>query len=94
MAGTSARAPLPAALASVSAASTSAGSLLFSFSVSAGTFTVTGGAPFFGRAEGALVFREEIELGLDQAPAALAELFRGENRGKKIIQIVDGAQPL
>jgi hypothetical protein len=44
--------------------------------------------------EGALVFHEEIEMGLDRAPAALAELFRGENRGKKIIQIVDGAQSL
>jgi NADPH-dependent curcumin reductase CurA len=44
--------------------------------------------------EGAIVFREDIEAGLDRAPAALAQLFRGENRGKKIIQILDGAQPI
>jgi hypothetical protein len=40
--------------------------------------------------EGAIVFREEIEMGLDCAPAALAALYRGENNGKKIIQILDG----
>ncbi len=43
---------------------------------------------------GAIVFHEEIEAGLDQAPAALAAIYRGENRGKKIIQILDGAQAL
>jgi NADPH-dependent curcumin reductase CurA len=40
--------------------------------------------------EGSIVFHEEIEAGLDQAPAALAAIYRGENRGKKIIQILDG----
>jgi len=44
--------------------------------------------------EGSLVFREDIEAGLDRAPAALAGLFRGENRGKKIIQVYDGANLL
>jgi NADPH-dependent curcumin reductase CurA len=44
--------------------------------------------------EGAIVFREEIEAGLDRAPAALAAIFRGENSGKKIIQILDGPLPL
>jgi len=44
--------------------------------------------------DGGLVFHEEIEAGLDRAPAALAALFRGENRGKKIIQILDGTRPL
>ena len=37
--------------------------------------------------EGALVYREDIEQGLDQAPNALAGLYRGENRGKKIIRL-------
>jgi NADPH-dependent curcumin reductase CurA len=44
--------------------------------------------------EGTLVFHEEIEAGLDRAPAALAAIYRGENRGKKIIQISDGARVL
>jgi NADPH-dependent curcumin reductase CurA len=43
---------------------------------------------------GDLVFPENIEAGLDRAPAALAAIYRGENRGKKIIQIADGAQSL
>jgi NADPH-dependent curcumin reductase len=43
---------------------------------------------------GALVFREDIEAGLECAPAALASLFRGENRGKKLVQIVDGERSL
>jgi NADPH-dependent curcumin reductase CurA len=37
--------------------------------------------------EGALVYREDIVDGLDNAPAALAELYRGENHGKKIIRL-------
>lgn len=37
--------------------------------------------------EGALHYREDVEEGLDRAPAALAGLYRGENRGKKIIQL-------
>ncbi len=43
---------------------------------------------------GDIVFSEDIEAGLDRAPAALAAIYRGDNRGKKIIQIVDGATPL
>ena len=37
--------------------------------------------------EGVLVYREDIEHGLDRAPEALAALYRGENQGKKIIQV-------
>lgn len=37
--------------------------------------------------QGTLVYREDIVEGLDAAPAALAELYRGENRGKKVIRI-------
>ena len=44
--------------------------------------------------EGGIVFREEIESGLDCAPAALAAIYRGENSGKKIIKILDGTLPL
>ena len=36
---------------------------------------------------GALVFREDIEEGLDRAPDALEALYDGANRGKKIIQL-------
>lgn len=46
------------------------------------------------RQQGTLAFREDIESGLDRAPAALAGLFRGENRGKKSIRILDGDRPL
>ncbi len=44
--------------------------------------------------EGALVFHEDIELGLDRAPAALTAIFRGENRGKKMIRVTDGERAL
>lgn len=37
--------------------------------------------------DGSLVYREDIEVGIDCAPAALQNLYRGENRGKKIIQL-------
>jgi NADPH-dependent curcumin reductase CurA len=37
--------------------------------------------------EGVLNYREDISDGLDQAPAALAGLYRGENRGKKLIRL-------
>ena len=43
---------------------------------------------------GAIVFHEDIEAGLDRAPAALASIYRGENRGKKIIRILDGTRSL
>jgi hypothetical protein len=36
---------------------------------------------------GILVYREDIEDGLDRAPYALAAIYRGENRGKKIIRL-------
>jgi NADPH-dependent curcumin reductase len=37
--------------------------------------------------DGSLIHREDIEQGLDWAPAALAALYEGTNRGKKIIQL-------
>jgi NADPH-dependent curcumin reductase CurA len=36
---------------------------------------------------GTLVYREDIEDGLERAPHALAAIYRGENRGKKIIRM-------
>jgi NADPH-dependent curcumin reductase len=36
---------------------------------------------------GIVVYREDIEDGLDRAPHALAAIYRGENRGKKIIRL-------
>ena len=44
--------------------------------------------------EGAIVFHEDVETGLERAPAALAAIYRGENRGKKIVQILDGTRTL
>jgi len=44
--------------------------------------------------EGALVFHEDIETGLDHAPGALAAIFRGENRGKKMVRITNGTRAL
>jgi NADPH-dependent curcumin reductase CurA len=37
--------------------------------------------------QGDMVYREDIEEGLDHAPAALAAIYAGENRGKKIIKL-------
>jgi NADPH-dependent curcumin reductase CurA len=36
---------------------------------------------------GTIVYREDIEDGLDRAPHALAAIYRGENHGKKIIRL-------
>ena len=36
---------------------------------------------------GTVVYREDIEEGLDRAPHALAAIYRGENRGKKMIRL-------
>ncbi len=36
---------------------------------------------------GKLVYAEDFADGLDRAPEALAQIFRGENRGKKIIRL-------
>lgn len=38
-------------------------------------------------ADGTLKFREDVEQGLDRAPAALAAIYRGENDGKKLIEL-------
>jgi NADPH-dependent curcumin reductase CurA len=37
--------------------------------------------------EGSLKYREDVEQGLDRAPAALAGLYQGANQGKKIVQL-------
>ena len=37
--------------------------------------------------EGRLQYREEVLAGLDQAPDAIAGLYRGENMGKRLIRI-------
>jgi NADPH-dependent curcumin reductase len=37
--------------------------------------------------EGTLKYREDVEQGLDRAPAALTGLYQGANQGKKIIQV-------
>jgi NADPH-dependent curcumin reductase CurA len=36
---------------------------------------------------GTIIYREDIEEGLDRAPHALAAIYRGENRGKKVIRL-------
>lgn len=41
--------------------------------------------------DGTLVHREDIEIGLEGAPAALAGLYGGTNCGKKIIELRDQA---
>jgi len=35
-----------------------------------------------------IVFDEEILIGLDQAPLALARLYQGANRGKLIVSLL------
>ncbi|WP_062344051.1 NADP-dependent oxidoreductase [Novosphingobium sp. CCH12-A3] len=39
-------------------------------------------------AEGRLAFQEDVLTGIEACPDALAGLYRGENRGKRIIQLV------
>lgn len=41
--------------------------------------------------EGALVYDEDIENGIDRAPGALADLYAGRNRGKKLIRLGEAA---
>ena len=42
-----------------------------------------------------LAYREDIVDGLDNAPAALTELYRGENTGKKVIRLLTcGLRPV
>ena len=36
---------------------------------------------------GALRYREDIVEGIERAPAAIAELYRGENLGKRLIHL-------
>jgi NADPH-dependent curcumin reductase CurA len=44
--------------------------------------------------EGKLVDRVDVQRGLENAPAALARLFAGENQGKQLLRIAEGAQEL
>jgi NADPH-dependent curcumin reductase CurA len=37
--------------------------------------------------EGKLRYREDILDGIEHAPGAIAELYRGENLGKRLIRI-------
>jgi len=39
--------------------------------------------------EGKLRYRTEIVHGLENAPAALARLFTGENQGKQLVKVAD-----
>ena len=39
--------------------------------------------------EGRLVYQEDVLKGIEQAPDAIAGLYRGENRGKRLIRIAD-----
>jgi NADPH-dependent curcumin reductase CurA len=41
--------------------------------------------------EGKLVDRVDVQHGLENAPAALARLFAGENRGKQLLRIAEGS---
>jgi NADPH-dependent curcumin reductase CurA len=43
--------------------------------------------------EGKLKDRVDVQEGLENAPAALARLFKGENRGKQLLRIADPAAP-
>jgi NADPH-dependent curcumin reductase CurA len=37
--------------------------------------------------DGKLRYREDILDGIEQAPGAIAELYRGENLGKRLIRV-------
>ncbi|MDN5938323.1 MAG: hypothetical protein L0H83_06635, partial [Salinisphaera sp.] len=37
---------------------------------------------------GIITYREDVEEGLDRAPAALAGLYEGANQGKKVVRLV------
>ena len=39
--------------------------------------------------DGQLVYQEDVLDGIDQAPDAIAGLYRGENLGKRLIRIAD-----
>lgn len=41
--------------------------------------------------DGSLRYREEILDGLDEAPGAIARLYRGDNMGKLLVRLVDSA---
>lgn len=43
--------------------------------------------------EGRLVYQEDVLDGLEQAPDAIAGLYRGENQGKRLIRLTDEAYP-
>jgi hypothetical protein len=39
--------------------------------------------------QGRLRYREEISEGIEHCPSAIAELYRGENLGKRLIHLRD-----
>jgi NADPH-dependent curcumin reductase CurA len=43
--------------------------------------------------EGKLADRTDVLPGLENAPAALRRLFRGENRGKQLVRIAEPSAP-
>lgn len=43
--------------------------------------------------EGKLKYRTDVVRGLQNAPAALARLFKGENQGKQLVKIADPSSP-
>jgi NADPH-dependent curcumin reductase CurA len=42
--------------------------------------------------EGKLKYRSDVVHGLENAPAALARLFKGENQGKQLVKVADPTQ--
>jgi NADPH-dependent curcumin reductase len=45
------------------------------------------------RQEGRLVQKEDVAIGLENAPATLMRLFTGENFGKQLLKIADPPLP-
>ncbi len=43
--------------------------------------------------EGRLKDRVDVQLGLENAPAALVRLFKGENQGKQLVKIAEASRP-
>ena len=40
-------------------------------------------------AEGRIRYREDVEVGIENAPRALLKLFRSENFGKQLVRLRD-----
>lgn len=41
--------------------------------------------------DGSLVHKEDVAVGLENAPKALLRLFTGENFGKQLVKVADAA---